>query len=57
LPEKYPDYQKANIPHLRLTKKEQVKLIGNAVPPEWARQIIAPVIERLQEVLIQKQAI
>jgi DNA (cytosine-5)-methyltransferase 1 len=44
-------------PHLRLTKKEQVKLIGNAVPPEWARQIIAPVIERLQEVLIQKQAI
>lgn len=44
-------------PQLRLTKKEQVKLIGNAVPPEWARQIIAPVVKQLQEVMIKEEAI
>jgi DNA (cytosine-5)-methyltransferase 1 len=44
-------------PLLRLTKKEQVKLIGNAVPPEWARLIIAPVVETLQEILIKQEAI
>ena len=30
---------------LKLSKKNACKLIGNAVPPEWAGQIIAPVIE------------
>lgn len=36
---------------LKLTVKEQVKLIGNAVPPEWAKLMIQPVIEELQEIL------
>ncbi len=44
-------------PLLKLTKKEQVKLIGNAVPVDWARQIIAPVVAGLQEVLIKQEAI
>jgi DNA (cytosine-5)-methyltransferase 1 len=44
-------------PLLKLTKKEQVKLIGNAVPVDWARQIIAPVVADLQEVLIKQEAI
>jgi DNA (cytosine-5)-methyltransferase 1 len=44
-------------PLLKLTKKEQVKLIGNAVPVDWARQIIAPVVADLQHILIKRQAI
>lgn len=36
-------------PRLRLTKKEQVKLIGNAVPVQWAKQIIQPVMQELQK--------
>lgn len=39
-------------PLLKLTKKEQTKLIGNAVPPEWAKQIIAPVVEELKNILL-----
>jgi DNA (cytosine-5)-methyltransferase 1 len=35
-------------PRLKLTKKEQVRLIGNAVPPEWARIILEPVIEEIK---------
>ena len=42
-------------PLLKLTKKEQVKLIGNAVPPEWAKLIIEPVIKELEQVLSQKK--
>jgi len=38
-------------PRLRLTKKEQTKLIGNAVPPEWARLIIEPVVKELDRIL------
>jgi len=38
-------------PRLKLTKKDQVKLIGNAVPPEWAKLIIEPVIIELQKKL------
>ena len=42
-------------PNLRLTKKEQVKLIGNAVPPEWAKLIIEPIVKELQGILIKKK--
>lgn len=35
-------------PLLKLTKKAATKLIGNAVPPEWARIIIEPVINELR---------
>jgi DNA (cytosine-5)-methyltransferase 1 len=35
-------------PRLGLSRKNQTKLIGNAVPPEWARLIIQPVVEDLQ---------
>jgi len=44
-------------PLLRLTKKDQVKLIGNAVPPKWAEKLIRPVIAELQSILEKKQAI
>jgi DNA (cytosine-5)-methyltransferase 1 len=43
-------------PLLRLTKKEIVKLIGNAVPPKWAELMIKPVIEELQQILLKQQA-
>ena len=44
-------------PLLKLTKKEQTKLIGNAVPPEWAKIMIEPVIYALQEALEKRQVI
>jgi DNA (cytosine-5)-methyltransferase 1 len=34
-------------PGLKLSNKAAIKLIGNAVPPEWARKIIEPQIEKL----------
>lgn len=52
----FPDKYFTN-PRLKLTKKQQVKLIGNAVPPEWARLIIQPVIQELQEVMQKKEVI
>jgi DNA (cytosine-5)-methyltransferase 1 len=42
-------------PLLKLNKKEITKLIGNAVPPEWARIIIAPVIKDLSDILSQRK--
>lgn len=36
---------------LKLSRKDQTKLIGNAVPPEWARMIIEPVANDLDEML------
>jgi DNA (cytosine-5)-methyltransferase 1 len=42
-------------PQLRLSKKDQVKLIGNAVPPQWARMIIEPVVKELDEILSRKR--
>lgn len=51
-PEKY-----FSDPLLRLSKKEQTKLIGNAVPPEWARILIEPVIRSLQEVLEKREVV
>lgn len=44
-------------PLLKLTKKEQTKLIGNAVPPEWAKIMIEPVISALQEALEKKEVV
>ncbi len=38
-------------PQLKLSKKAATKLIGNAVPPEWARIIIDPVIKELKKCL------
>lgn len=38
---------------LKLSRKAQTKLIGNAVPPEWAKIIIEPVIRQLDEKLNQ----
>ena len=36
-------------PGLNLSGKDAIKLIGNAVPPEWARILIAPVIKSIKE--------
>jgi len=35
-------------PGLKLSNKAAIKLIGNAVPPEWARKIIEPQIDKLR---------
>jgi DNA (cytosine-5)-methyltransferase 1 len=40
---------------LKLTRKEQTRLIGNAVPPEWAKMMIEPVIKQLKEKLQQRK--
>lgn len=40
---------------LKLSKKMQTKLIGNAVPPEWARMIIEPVVSELEDILNSKK--
>lgn len=43
---------------LKLTRKEQTRLIGNAVPPEWAKMMIEPVINQLIAILkSRKEAI
>lgn len=42
-------------PLLKLTRKEQTKLIGNAVPPEWAKMMIEPVINQLINKLNNKK--
>lgn len=42
---------------LRISVKDQTKLIGNAVPPEWARIIIQPVIEDLREYLLKQKIV
>jgi DNA (cytosine-5)-methyltransferase 1 len=44
-------------PLLKLTKKAQTKLIGNAVPPLWAQMMIEPVIAELQEKLQKTEAV
>jgi DNA (cytosine-5)-methyltransferase 1 len=44
-------------PLLKLTKKEQTKLIGNAVPPEWAKIMIEPVISALQKALEKREVV
>lgn len=41
-------------PLLKLTKKQSIKLIGNAVPPNWAKIIIEPVINQIKEIKKQK---
>lgn len=38
-------------PKLKLSKKAATRLIGNAVPPEWARLIIEPVAKELRRAL------
>lgn len=40
-------------PKLKITKKEQTRLIGNAVPPDWAELHISPVVDELYEKLLQ----
>ncbi len=35
-------------PGLNLSNKDAIKLIGNAVPPEWARILISPVIKSIK---------
>lgn len=40
---------------LKLTRKAQTKLIGNAVPPEWAKIMIEPVVRELEEILSSKR--
>ncbi|MDD4970849.1 MAG: DNA cytosine methyltransferase [Paludibacter sp.] len=42
-------------PQLKLTKKEQTWLIGNAVPPEWAKKIISPVVDELRGILMARK--
>ena len=44
-------------PRLKLTKKEQTKLIGNAVPPRWAQLMIEPVNEELRQILEKQEAV
>ncbi len=50
----FPDGYFTN-PRLKLSKKAATKLIGNAVPPEWARLIIQPVITELRRILKTKR--
>lgn len=40
---------------LKLNTKQATKLIGNAVPPEWAKKIIKPVIDELDMILSAKR--
>lgn len=40
-------------PLLKLNKKDQTRLIGNAVPPEWAQIMIKPVVSALKKALTQ----
>lgn len=40
---------------LKLSRKAQTKLIGNAVPPEWAKIMIEPVVRELEEILNSKR--
>jgi len=40
---------------LKLSRKAQTKLIGNAVPPEWAKIMIEPVIRELEQILTTKR--
>lgn len=47
----FPDGYFSN-PRLNLTNKEAIKLIGNAVPPEWAEMIIRPMAQLLKETLM-----
>jgi site-specific DNA-cytosine methylase len=43
---------------LGLSRKQQTKLIGNAVPSEWARLIIQPMVKTLNELIsCRKQAV
>jgi DNA (cytosine-5)-methyltransferase 1 len=42
-------------PQLKLTRKEQTWLIGNAVPPEWANKIISPVVDELRGILMARK--
>ncbi len=42
-------------PLLKISKKDQVKMIGNAVPPQWAKIIIEPVINQLKDILANMQ--
>lgn len=49
-PEKYFTHR-----DLKLSRKAQTKLIGNAVPPEWARIIIEPVVKELESILNSKK--
>ena len=44
-------------PLLKLSKKDQVRLIGNAVPPEWAKLIIEPVVTELNNILSNKKMV
>jgi DNA (cytosine-5)-methyltransferase 1 len=39
---------------LKLSRKAQTKLIGNAVPPEWAKIIIEPWVMQLENILNNK---
>lgn len=45
---------------LKLSRKKQTKLIGNAVPPDWAKVIIEPVLREIDRAVnnnFKKQAI
>jgi len=42
---------------LGLSRKQQTKLIGNAVPPEWAKIIIEPIVKELNTILNGKKNI
>lgn len=44
-------------PLLKLNKKEQTRLIGNAVPPEWAQMMIKPLLSKLMEILEKREAV
>lgn len=43
-------------PKLKLSKKDAIKLIGNAVPPAWGRLIIAPMVQQLRRALARMNA-
>lgn len=45
-----------NRPGLKLSSKDAVKMIGNAVPPDWAAVIMGPNIESILEYKLKKQS-
>lgn len=44
-------------PRLRLSKTKATALIGKAVPPQWGKLLIQPIVEQIQNVLEKREAI
>jgi DNA (cytosine-5)-methyltransferase 1 len=43
-----------NHPELKLSNKNAVRLIGNAVPPEWGEKLVGPNLESMKQYKLQR---